>query len=90
MFSLVLVLLDSTECAAIVRADNEADPYGSDNIERLNSELTCGDVARAPGRSLGNAAREHLIAQAAAVHVNAGGENPLRAEVCVSKVSQRT
>ena len=50
---------------------------GIDFVECLNSQLTLGSTARAPGRSIATGAREFLIKQACDVHVARGGQHPL-------------
>ena len=50
---------------------------GVDFVECLNSQLTLGSTARAPGRSIATGAREFLIKQACDVHVARGGQHPL-------------
>ena len=50
---------------------------GVDFVECLNSQLTVGSVARAPGRSIATGAREFLIKQACDLHNKRGGQHHL-------------
>eukprot|EP00959_Pyramimonas_sp_CCMP1952_P183903 3845119-Pyramimonas_sp.AAC.1 len=72
-------LLMSDECRSTLFGDFYQHAYGTDFIERLNSECTSKHPVRAPGRSSLNAQREHLLQQICTVHKCHGGLHPLRA-----------
>eukprot|EP00959_Pyramimonas_sp_CCMP1952_P136861 2863671-Pyramimonas_sp.AAC.1 len=67
----------SLKCQMVLNSDFRAHCYGSDQVERLNSEYTARHHVRAPGRNAVNAEREHLLHQLTMVHRRHGGEHPL-------------
>ena len=62
-----------------VRTDLEALFFSTDQLERLNSELTRSVAARAPGKNLLYTAREHMLQQVATTHRHNGGRDPFKA-----------
>lgn len=67
----------SADCQALLQGDFAAHGYGTDFVERLNSELTAGHCRRGPARNMSQAARKSLLAQTVVVHRAHGGEPPL-------------
>lgn len=69
----------SSACRATLRGDFTAHGMSTALIERLHSEITHNIPKRAPARNFHNMARESVLKQAAALHVNRGGQHPLGA-----------
>ena len=69
--------LSSFHANCKVKSDFKSRPVSTDIIERANSELTRGVTKRAPGLNFSLQSREHLIGQAAGVHVMNNGVHPL-------------
>ena len=75
--------LKSQECESVLHTDFRCHGLGIDFVECLNSQLTLGSTARAPGRSIATGAREFLIKQACDVHVARGGQHPLGGDLAI-------
>ena len=69
--------LKSHECESVLHSDVRCHGGGIHYVECLNSQVTLGCTARAPGRDIATGAREFLIKQACDVHVARGGQHPL-------------
>eukprot|EP00959_Pyramimonas_sp_CCMP1952_P431605 9038950-Pyramimonas_sp.AAC.1 len=69
--------LTSKACRVVLESDFRAHCYGTDQVERLNSEYTTRHTARAPGKNSVNSSREHLLGQLNAIHKKHGGMDPL-------------
>ena len=67
----------SAEFAHIIDTDLTNHPYGIDDIERLNSEVSRLHAVRGSAREFGGAAEEAVLSQAAKIHMANGGKAPL-------------
>eukprot|EP00959_Pyramimonas_sp_CCMP1952_P292879 6125253-Pyramimonas_sp.AAC.1 len=68
--------LQSLPCQYVLGSDFRAHCYGTDMIERLNSQYTAQHPIRAPGRNSINAEFEHFLDQVSNIHKSNGGVNP--------------
>lgn len=73
--------LTSVACRSTLRADFMGRRLATDLIMRLHAEMANKIPKRSPARNFPNLARECLLAQAAVLHVNRGGQHPLCARV---------
>lgn len=79
----------SWQCQQQIRSDLRAHPYGTDEIERLNSELSKLHPPRSPARGFITAARESVLRQIAAGHCGRGGVHPLSPQSVSTKQREK-